>query len=272
MALVLRNTRELIKPENFKAKLLVYALNGVGKTSFLGTAENSLIGACETGEGNGLLSIAGLGRPYTELNSYADFEVFCSGAFTKQVEKDGMRVDTEGLDSLSDMARTFIKDHALTFPRNQGNSPTRNAGIPELQDYGAIAELTRKNLRRLLEHDKHIIVTATMRFDKPDPENGQTEAIVGPDLAGALFLGSMAMFDVVLCLRLKKVAGGTQRYFLTESEGAYRAKSRLTVGRAQVPVLNKEEIFDLKTGEGTFPRLLQRVQEKYEEAYNKVVA
>lgn len=268
MSLALKNTRDLVKPENFKAKILVYAMPGSGKTTFLGTAKDVLIGACETGEGSGLLPLADKGINYTQLSSYDDFGVFCSGAFTKKVEAEGTKVDVLGLDSLSDMARTFIKDKALSFPRKQGDSQKRHAGVPELDDYGVIAELTRRHLRMLIEQGKHVVVTALMKFDKADPEKGETDSWIGPDLAGQMFLGAPAMFDLVLCLRSEKGAKGRIRYFITDTEGSYIAKCRPSL--VNVQLLDKREPFNLETGEGTFPRLMEKILTKYETFYKSV--
>jgi len=223
-----------------------------------------MAGVCETGHGRGQLSSATAGYEVADLNNYNDFEEFCSGVGQAAA-------GVEGLDSLSDMTKTFIKDKALTFPRQKGESPKRAAGVPELDDYGVMGELTRKLLRKLLGHDKHLIVTSGLRIDKPDAENGQGELLIGPDLPGQMFIGSTAMFDLVLCLRSRSVLRDPkdaksryiQRYFITENNGQILAKNRLSVNEKGISFLPSEILFDLNTGEGTFDWILNKAKAEY---------
>jgi hypothetical protein len=263
LALQIYNVRSLIQPEKFKLKMLVYGLHGVGKTTFLATSPNLGVGVCETGLGKGQLSVARYAHDATDLKSYNDFEEFCSGTVFKEKE-------TMGLDSLSDASKTFIKDKALTIPRLKGDTAKRAIGIPEIDDYGSMGELTRKNVRRLIGVDKHIVVTAGLRIDKPDIENGQGEMLIGPDLPGQMFLGSTAMFDLVLCLRTRSVLRDpkdaksryNERYFLTESSGSIIAKNRLSVDEGG-SFLPSEVVFDEKKGIGTFNWFLNEAKTAY---------
>src|SRR6267142_2453813 len=191
MALLVRNSKELIDPENLLLKVLVISLPGFGKTTFVSDCPEVGIGVSETGHGKGLLSVATRGIDFCEISNYQDFDSFCSGTVFKDKK-------TLGLDSLSDMAGTFIKDKALSIPRTKGESPKRAAGILELDDYGVVAEFTRKLTKKLIDQPKHIVATAGLRIDKPDPDSGQGEMLVGPNFPGQMFLGSTAMFDIVL--------------------------------------------------------------------------
>ncbi len=264
MALVLKNTRDLLNPDKFRLKILIYGLHGSGKTTFLSTVPSIGIGASETGFGKGLLGLAGEDLDYTEINSYDDFDSFCSGAVYKEKL-------AYGLDSLSDIVKTYVKAKALSFPRMKGESLKRNAGCPEIDDYGVMGELTRKLLRKLIDTDKHIVVTSGLRIDKPDIENGQGEMLIGPDLAGQMFLGSTAMFDLVLCTRTRPVldkpndakSRRTEYYYITNSPGnGIIAKNRLGVkgGKSFLP---PEIVFNPEKGEGTFPWLLKVAQDAY---------
>lgn len=265
MSLQIKNTKDLIQPDKFRLNILVYGLAGVGKSMFVSTAPDVGIAACETGLGKGLLTIADKGLPYVEPASLADFEAIVNGKVFSEKK-------TLALDSLSEMVRTFVKDAALQIPRAKGESDKRRRGIPELDDYGTMGEITRKLLRALLTNnpDKHIVVTATERYDKPDPENGQGEMLIGPDLPGQMFLGSTAMFDLVLRLRTRPALRDpkdaksryTQRYFLTQPDGAGSVvKGRPNVGCK--PLLDKEEIFDPETGRGTFNFFLEKILAGY---------
>jgi hypothetical protein len=269
LPLRIQNTRELVAPDKLRLKILIYGFPGAGKTCFLSTANSPehkmLVGSCETGHGRGLLSVASAGFDFTELNSYNDFETFCSGV-------DAKPYGAIGLDSLSWANKTFVKDKALSLPRSKGESQKRALGVPEIDDYGTMGELSRKLIQKLIDQPQHVIVTSTLRVDKPDADNGG-ETLVGPDLPGQMFLGSTAMFDLVLCLRTRSVLRDprdaksryTERYFLTENTGGILAKNRLSVSDKGLSFLPTEVIFDLQNGIGTFDYILKLAQEAYTE-------
>jgi AAA domain len=267
MPLAWKNTRDLIDPKNLKLKILIYGLPGLGKTSFVATAPNVAVGACETGHGKGLLSVATKGIRYAELNSFENFDEFCSA---KNLPPE---VETLALDSLTDMCKTFIKDKALTVPRSKGESEKRSMGVPENDDYGTMGELARKLTRKLLDQDKHIIATAQLRIKEPNEKDKGGETIAGPDLPGQMFLGSTGMFDLVLCLRHRTVfknpakpdpkEKSVERYFLTASQGQWLAKNRMSVGDSEISFLPPEIVYDIAKGSGTFNDILTRAQIAY---------
>lgn len=255
-----------MSPDKFRLKILIYGFPGSGKTKWLSTAaedQSLLIGSCETGHGRGLLTASAAKFDYTELNNYNDFDEFCSGVAAKPYE-------VVGLDSLSWANKTFIKDKALSLPRTKGESQKRALGVPELDDYGTMGELSRKLIQKLINQPQHIIVTSTLRIDKPDADNGG-ETLVGPDLPGQMFLGSTAMFDLVLCLRTRSVLRDlrdakskyNERYFLTDTANGILAKNRLSVSDKGLSFLPQEVIVNLETGHGTFPWLLKEALAAY---------
>ena len=264
MALVRKYSRELIDPANLKLKILIAAFPGFGKTTFIADCPNVGIGVSETGHGKGLLSVAYKNVEYVEINSYDDFEAYCGGAIFQDK-------DTLGLDSLSDMGRSFIKEKALKIPRAKGESQKRAMGVPELDDYGTIGELTRKLTKKFIDLPKHIVVSSALRIDKPDPEQLQAETLIGPDFAGQMFLGSTAMFDIVLIGRTRSVLRDprdaktryTQRYWMTEASGGYLAKNRLCIDPNVGSFLPAEMIYDLHTGSGTFNDIYNRAKDAY---------
>jgi hypothetical protein len=263
LALTVQNSTKLIDPNELRLKILLIAFPGFGKTTFIADCPNVGIGVSETGHGKGLISVASKGVDYVEINSFDDFAAFCSGAVFKDKE-------TIGCDSLSDMAQTFIKDKAISIPRSKGSSLKRDMGVPELDDYGVMAELTRKYTKKLIDQPKHVVVSAGIRIDKPDPENLQAETLVGPNFPGQMFLGSTAMFDIVLVGRTRGMLRDpkdpksryTQRYFMTEGSGGYLAKNRLSVGSVG-SFLPSELIFDNEQNTGTFADILSRAKEAY---------
>jgi hypothetical protein len=272
LSLAVRNTKELIQPEKFRLKVLVYGLPGTGKTSWMSTAPGLGVAACETGQGKGLLTVAQKGFDFVEPTNLMEFESICAGRVFGDKQ-------TIGLDSLTSMSNTFIKDAALSIPRTRGASEKRNKGVPELDDYGVMAELTRKLLAKLLENDKHVIVTATERYKGPDLESGVGETLIGPDLPGQMFLGSTAMFDFVLRLRTRQKLRDpkdpksryVERYFVTQPDGqGTLAKCRSTMDNK--PLLDKEEVFDPETGQGTFDALLKKILAGYAASAAKAAA
>lgn len=260
MALVIKNSKNLIDPANLKLKILIFGNSGLGKTSWMGTCPGIGIAAIETGIGSGLASIADLGVDYVTPENYNEVKEVCDG----KVFKDHPAI---GIDSLTAMERRIIKDKALSLPRTRGESLKRQIGIPELDDYGSMAELTTARLEDLINLDKHIIVTALEKVKQPD-ENGRGTHAIGPDLPGSMFSAAPGMFDIVLRLRARtKLADPkdakskyVERYFETAADGQDGlVKSRFT--RRGVKLLEREEVFDLATGAGCFPYLLKKISE-----------
>lgn len=262
MALIIKNSKNLIDPANLKLTILVFGNSGLGKTSLLGTVPGIGIAAIETGIGAGLASIADLGVDYVTPENYDQVKEVTDG----KVFKDHSAI---GIDSLTAMERRIIKDKALSLPRTRGESLKRQIGIPELDDYGSMAELTTARLEDLLSLDKHIIVTALEKVKQPD-ENGKGSYAIGPDLPGSMFTTAPGMFDIVLRLRARtKLADPkdakskyVERYFETAADGQDGlVKSRFN--RRGFSFLPKELVFDLATGSGGFPDILRRIKEGF---------
>lgn len=264
-----RNTRDLINPKNFKFKVLVYSPPGFGKTLWACDPKmDPGIAAAETGEGNGLLPIAERELANGVLQSMADFEGFCSGVNFKANP-------TLVLDGGSECVRTFIKDYALTLPnpRAGGEQARRSAGVPIGNDYQTMAEVMRRNLRKLLSLDKHVIVTALEKVDRPgenDPPG--TPTYIGPELPGQLMLTCTAMFDFVFRLKVRAMLRDPsnpksrflQRYLVTDaSDGVSITKCRSRLNGK--PLLDAEEVVDADTGQGSPAHLVEKIKVKYSE-------
>jgi hypothetical protein len=264
MSLEVKRTNQLVT-KDMRWKVLVIGRPGVGKTTWESTAPGLGVAACETGHGSGLLSVADRDFPFIEPRSLAEFEALCTGSVA------GLKdCQTIALDSLTAMTRTFVKDYAVAMPAGaRGNSPKRAAGIPELGDYQTMGETTRRLLSRLLEQDRNVIVTCLERADKD--ENGVVNSI-GPDLPGMMSVAAPAMFDTVLFLKtrrrlanpLDKKSEYVERYFITQNDGMHVAKCR-NVHNGK-PLLAPEEVFDLKTGQGSWQYLYDKILAGYAEA------
>lgn len=267
MSIQIKNTKEYCDPSKFRFVALLYSLPGTGKTEWLGTVppEDIGIAACETGCGNGLLTIADRGIDHILPENLDDLEKFCKGAIFPKKK-------VLAIDSITAMAKTFIKDAALKIPRAKGNSDKRQMGVPELDDYGIIAEMTRRVINMVINcnPDKHVLVTALEKYDRPNENDAPgTESLIGPELAGQMFLGAPAMFDFVLRLRTRPKLRNPQdaksrfieRYFTTQQESGVIAKSRGNAGGKSI--LDREEVFDKDTGVGGFPYILDKILKAY---------
>ena len=253
-----RNTRDLVKSENYNWKVLLVADPGIGKSTWAATAPDVGVAACEPGEGSGTLSIVKAGVDFVEPKTFADFRSLCYDTFVPFQKK-----RTVALDSLSYMTRSFIKEHVLSsFPaKNPREAMRRQAGIPSGFDYSEISEVTRNLLNALLGQKKHVIVTTLSKYEKDD--NGIITR-VKPDLPGALSDAAAAMFDSVFYLKVRKLlrdprdpkSSYMQRYFITQADSIHLAKDRNNSGK---PFLNAEEIFDKDSGQGSFPDLLNKI-------------
>jgi AAA domain len=270
LSIKIKSTREYLDPSQFRLKALIYGVPGSGKTQWLGglPVEETGIAAAETGVGNGLLTIADKGYDHIVIETMGDLDAFCSGKIFPNKK-------ILAIDSISAVARGIIKDAALSIPRRGGESDKRKMGTPELDDYGTIASLTARFLNKLFacNMDKHIICTATEKWDRPnetDPPG--TESYFGPNLAGQMFMESTALYDFVLRLRCRQQLKNPidpksrylQRYFITDRDQNSLAKCRSNNGRG-IPLLGKEEIFDLETGAGSFTYIVDKVTNGYKQ-------
>jgi hypothetical protein len=268
LSLTIRRGKDLIDPAKFRMKILLFGLSGLGKTTFVGTADNppgSLgVAACETGQGNGILTIAHKDVEFCTPTTLAELESLANGAVFKDKA-------TIALDSLSYMNKSFVREAALAMPRKGLDSPKRAQGIPELDDFGSMAEMTRRILAKLLAMDKHIICTATEKQLSPNENNNVTETLYLPDLPGALALTCTAMFDFVLRLRVRQRLADpkdaksrfVERYWVTQPDG-FGSVVKCRSNKNEVPFLDKEEVFNPAEGKGTFPYFLQKILANYE--------
>jgi len=255
----LKNTKSLVEPKNLKWKVLLVGRPGVGKTSWLATAPDIGVCACETGHGSGLLTAAHSSIDYVEPKTFTDLRSICLNTFAPFQGKQSV-----GLDSLTAMTKGFIKDHCLSAfpPKNRTEAMRRQAGVPSGFDYSDFSEVTRTLLNYILAQDKNVVVTA---LEKTEKDEGGAVVSIGPDLPGALSAGAAALFDTVLYLKVRRVLRDPrdpksvvyERYLVTGADGIHISKDRNNIKGK--PFLAPEEIFDLDTGKGSFPHLFNKI-------------
>lgn len=266
-----QNTSNLVKPETLKWKVLIIGDSGTGKTSWLSTAPDIGIAACETGHGSGLLSVAHRSIDFVEPKTFMDLRSVCLNTFEPFQKKAAV-----GLDSLTAMTKTLVKDHVLSaFPtKNPKEAMRRQAGVPSGLDFSDMADLTRVLLTYLLRQEKHVVVTALAKYAKDD--SGAVIG-VGPDLPGALGTGAVAAFDSVLYLKVRKIFKDPrdaksvvyERYFVTANDGFHAGKDRNSDKFKSF--LGAEEVFDPSRNLGTFPVLFAKILAGHSAAAASVV-
>jgi hypothetical protein len=96
-----------------------------------------------------------------------------------------------------------------------------NRELPQLQDWMQVIERMRQLLRKLIDLDKHVVVTCEEAIIK-DEDTGRI--IAGPSLPGKLQHEAGALFDCVFHLRnvFSASVKAKTRVILTEPEGMYQ--------------------------------------------------
>lgn len=186
-------------------KMLVYAQAGGGKTTLIKTLPSPIILSAEAG----LLSIAGSGIPYVEVNSVDAL----NEAYRWLTEsQEAAQFESVALDSISEIAEVVLASEKAT------------AKDPR-QAYGALQDVMGAVIRSFRDlPGKHVYFTA--KLEKSQDEMGRI--LYSPSMPGAK-LGQQLpyFFDLVLPLRVEKDAeGNTVRSLQCQSDGLWTAKDR----------------------------------------------
>ena len=258
MPIKIQNTRDLLGAK-LRWKVLVIAPSRIGKTTWMSTAPNLGVAACETGHGQGLSSVMTRELDYFVPSCMEDIDALASGHIFADKE-------TIGVDSFSAVNRTIIRGYAVKMPRRGVESEKRRLGIPELDDYQSMGEIARRVLTALTNLDKNLVVTCLLKTQK----NAEGSPVsCGPDLPGMMYDVAPSLFDTVLYLKARKAfrnpsdpkSAYTQRYFITQPDGFHVGGDRNNINGK--PILAAEEIFDITTGQGTFPDLYAKISAAY---------
>jgi len=186
-------------------KMLVYAQAGGGKTSLIPTLPSPVVLSAEAG----LLSIAGSGVPYVEVNSVDALNEVYRWLTESQ---EAAQFESVALDSISEIAEVVLANEKAT------------AKDPR-QAYGALQDVMGAVIRSFRDlPNKHVYFTA--KLEKSQDEMGRI--LYSPSMPGAK-LGQQLpyFFDLVLPLRVEKDAeGNTVRSLQCHSDGLWTAKDR----------------------------------------------
>lgn len=185
-------------------KALVYGRSGIGKTYMCGmTAPDPIIISAE----KGLLSLADVDVPAIEVESVQDIKDALSF-----VRKEGEAFKTVCIDSLSEIAEKLLIEY---------KKETKDAR----QAYGRMADDMATIVRLFRDlPEKHIIFTAK---EKKDVDEGTGKVSYTPLIPGKAFaINAPYFFDLVACMRIRKVDGENVRYLQTQPSVQYDAKDR----------------------------------------------
>lgn len=185
-------------------KMLVYGRSGIGKTFMCGmTAPNPIIISAE----KGLLSLADVDVPTIEVESVQDIKD--SLAFVKKNSDD---YETVCVDSMSEIAEKLLIEY------KKGTKDVRQAYGKMADDMATIVRLFRDL------PNKHVIFTAK---EKKEVDEGTGKVSYVAMIPGKSFaINAPYFFDLVACMRVKKVDGVNVRYLQTQPSVQYDAKDR----------------------------------------------
>lgn len=205
-------------------KLLVYGEPGAGKTVFAGQAMDSehlgkvLFLPIE----GGLISIADRNPDFIDIGraddgtpnnrTLLDLEDLVWKLVNRAAGYE--KYKTVVIDSVTDLQSRDLEEIV--------KSANRKDADVQLQDYGKDTTRMRRVLRMLRDAKLNVILTALARKEQGENDPAPTE--VRPDLTQSLSNSIMGFMDFVWYLYRDKE---DNRTILTQSKGAFRAKTRL---------------------------------------------
>jgi phage nucleotide-binding protein len=203
------------KPEKVSQylKVMVYGDPGTGKTTLCGSAPNVLLVDVERGSLTLTDSSADILEyvSFTQVDKFIDYLVAGDPAFA--------HYDTIAFDSLSEMQRRVLDSQLDTTSKSTGIKTYKATW----DHYGPNTQMLREMMSRFRDiPDKNLIVTAQSKFDK-DETTGVT--FVRPDLTPKLYATVVAMFDIVMYLRISSKG---ERIGQVQPSKTVVAKSRVT--------------------------------------------
>jgi len=202
MAINLRSTSSVHKDG---AKIVVYGMAGVGKTSLIATLPNPIIISAESG----LLSLSSFDLPYLEVNSYDSLKDAYEWASSS---KEADQFESIAIDSLSEIGEVVLAHEKKV--NKDGRAAYGEMAVQVLELIRCFRDLNGKN------------IYFSAKCEKQQDENGRI--LYSPSMPGAKLAQQIPyLVDEVLALRVEKDAEGVaQRALMCDSDGLWLAKDR----------------------------------------------
>lgn len=215
----------IVTARGLKINVLLYGLQGVGKTTLAATAQDhpDMADVLVLNLEGGLLSVAGRGDIQSvEIHSMADLEEVYQALATKREGFDTFQ--TVVVDSGSEMQNLAIREAVLKSmerQRKKGQHRDRTEDDVWMEDYGFATRQLGRIFRKFRDLDVHTIITALPREIKvPDTE---TVREIRPWFTETMARDVMGMQDFVWYYYLDNEGN---RVILPQTKGVYRAKTR----------------------------------------------
>lgn len=215
----------LVQASELKINLLLYGLQGVGKTSLAATAQDhpEMAPALFLNLEGGLLSVAGRGDiQAVEIRKIADLEEVYNAIANR--EEDFKDFKTVIIDSGTEMYSLAVREavqHSMERDRRKGKNTSRLEDDIYLEDYGTATAQMKRIFRGFRDLNLHTIITALPKNEYH--EGTDTIRETRPDIGSSLAQSVMGFQDFVWFMY---IGNDGERMLLTEAYGVVRAKTR----------------------------------------------
>jgi phage nucleotide-binding protein len=191
------------------ANVLVHGMSGAGKTVFAGTAApvgKTLLADVEAGTMSIMDKITTGAIQAVKIDKYQDFT-----DMILELKNSDHGFDTLVVDSGTELQKLYLE------------MVGGNKEMPTLQDYGKLANETRKSLRFLRDLPMNLIYI-TLSKDEKDEQFGSI--VRKPSLTGKLPEEACGYMDLVLYITTKEIDGKVERVAITQPTERLYAKDR----------------------------------------------
>jgi phage nucleotide-binding protein len=219
---------KVAKPEELqKAKVLVFAPGGAGKTTFLGSAQDDprtspmLILDFEGGTG----SLAGLDIDVVPIRTWDDYNEVFENLAEGNTDEEGVdysKYKSIGIDSISE-THTW----ALLDILDVEGASRRDPELLEQRDYGKASVQMRRLLRSFRDLPLHVFYTSNSK----EVEMSRVGKVAVPSLAGQMAEEVVGLMDVVgYMAQSEDEDGNAVRMLLLQNYPKFRTKARTPWG------------------------------------------
>lgn len=192
--------------------MLVYGDPGVGKTSFIATANDVLIADTESG----LLALRDRNIPYVGIKKWGDIiELY------KYLKDEKHEYKVVAIDTMTELTKKLVQELEET-----GQFNNKTGGLT-LQGWGEVIKRIRNLVRGFRDLNISVIFTAHAQFESTD--EGSKMRL--PMLQGKLPMEVAGMVDIVGYMTTVEVDGETKHIIRSESSNSYYAKDRTGISK-----------------------------------------